>query len=91
MLIIQLISASEKKCLTVVVVNREHSEFSYQVKIMQGKQLLKEEKFTLNTIRKEIPLEFVADHLGQNKLEFKLYKCLTPKIFTLSYLQVNVS
>ncbi|MDI9436186.1 MAG: DUF1616 domain-containing protein [Euryarchaeota archaeon] len=87
------LSIGEKSNLTVVVVNREHSEFSYQVKIIQGKQLLKEEKFTLNTgDRKEIPLEFVADHLGQNKLEFKLYKLPdTENIYRYLYLQVNVS
>lgn len=87
------LNVGEKRNLTVVVVNREYSESSYQVKIMQGKQLLKDEKITLNNgDRKEIPLEFIARPSGQNKLEFMLYKLPdTENTYRYLYLQLDVS
>ncbi len=87
------LNVGEKSNLTVVVVNREYSESSYQVKIMQGKQLIKDEKITLNNgDRKEIPLEFIAGPPGQNKLEFMVYKLPdTENTYRYLYLQVDVS
>ncbi len=69
------LNPGEKGNLTVVVVNREYTESSYLVKIMQGNQLVKEENITLNNgERKEIPFEFTVGPPGQNRLDFQLYK-----------------
>ena len=86
-------SVGEKSNLKLVIVNREYSESSYQIQIMEDKQLLKKENITLeNGARKEIPFEFTAGPAGKNKLEFKLYKLPdTRNTYRYLYLQLNVA
>ena len=78
--------------LTVGVVNHEYATSSYQIKIIQDNQVLKEKNITLNNGEKEkLPFEFTAGTSGQEKLEFKLYKLPdTENIYRYLYLQVNV-
>jgi uncharacterized membrane protein len=78
--------------LTVGVVNHEYATSSYQIKIIQDNQVLKEKNITLKNGEKEkLPFEFTARSSGQEKLEFKLYKLPdTENIYRYLYLQVNV-
>ena len=86
------LSAGEKSNLTVGVVNHEGSASSYQIKIYQNSQILKEENISLdNGAKKELPFEFTAGPSGQDKLEFKLYKLPdTKNTYRYLYLQVKV-
>ena len=87
------LSMGETGNLTVGVVNHENSTSNYQIIIMQGNQVLKNENITLNNgDKQEIPFQFTASYYGQNKLEFDLYKLPdTKNIYRSLSLIINVT
>lgn len=87
------LSVGETANLTVCVVNHEYNTSSYQIKIIKDSHVLKEENITLkNGDKKIIPFEFNAETVGQEKLEFKLYKLPDMKdVYRYLYLQITVT
>lgn len=86
------LSVGQTGNLTLCVVNHEYATSSYQIKIIQDNQVLKEKNITLNNgEKKKLSFEFTAGPSGQEKLEFELYKLPdTKNIYRYLYLQVNV-
>jgi uncharacterized membrane protein len=57
------------------VVNHENTPVNYLIRVKTNNITLQEFNFTLeNNETKEIPFNFTASIMGQNKMEFLLYK-----------------
>jgi uncharacterized membrane protein len=87
------LSTNQKGNLTVGVVNYEHLDSNYLLKITENNKTLKNENITLKNNEKiEIPFNFSENSSGQYKIQFDLYKLPdTKNVYRSLFILVNVN
>jgi uncharacterized membrane protein len=87
------LTMGEEGKLFMVVVNNEYQQVNYRVVAKLDNSTIYNDEFTLSDKeKKDIPLEFVAQNRGSQKLEMFLYKLPdTSNAYRYLFLILNVS